>query len=298
MLETPPLPNRSLSTPQAIFKLLRWDKPAGRLILMIPALWAVVLASQGLPPIGLLIIIVVGTFATSAAGCVINDVWDRDIDPHVQRTKQRPLASRRLSVWVGLVVALISLGLAWGLASYLNPLSFWLCVAAVPVIVIYPSAKRFFPIPQLVLSLAWGFAVLISWTAVTGDLELATWLLWAAVVAWTMGFDTVYALADREDDRRLGINSSALFFGNQAPSAIAIFYGLTLIFLGILGWMRGLGWGYGLTLLISAYFWLKQVLQLRYPQLPLQQYGEFFRENVWLGFLILAGMLSACVWGT
>ncbi|WP_322878056.1 4-hydroxybenzoate solanesyltransferase [Pseudocalidococcus azoricus] len=294
MLDTSPAPTKPSSTWAAIFKLLRWDKPAGRLILMIPALWAAVLASRGLPPLGLVLIIVIGTFATSGAGCVVNDLWDRDIDPHVQRTKQRPLASRRLSVLVGLVVAAVAFGLAWGVALYLNPLSFWLAVAAVPVIIGYPLAKRVFPVPQLVLSLAWGFAVLISWAAVTGTLEIATGLLWAAVVAWTMGFDTVYALADREDDRRLGINSSALFFGSQAPNAIAGFYGLTVLFLGILGWTRGLGWGFGLTLAIATYFWLKQYLQLRYPQLPAQRYGEFFSENVWIGFLLLAGMFSAC----
>ncbi len=298
MLDLTPAPPKPLSTPQALIKLLRWDKPSGRLILMIPALWAVVLASRGLPPFGLLIIIVLGTLATSAAGCVVNDLWDRNIDPHVQRTKQRPLASRRLSVVVGLIVALVSFGLAWGLAAYLNPLSFSLCVLAVPVIICYPLAKRYFPVPQLVLSLAWGFAVLISWSAVTGNLETATWLLWAAVVAWTMGFDTVYALPDREDDRRLGINSSALFFGSKAPLAVAGFYGLTVVLLAGLGWARGLGWGYGLTLAVSAYFWLKQSLQLRYPQLPTARYGQFFSENVWLGFLLLAGMLSACVWGS
>ncbi|MGL4879633.1 MAG: 4-hydroxybenzoate solanesyltransferase, partial [Waterburya sp.] len=198
---------------QTVFRLLRWDKPAGRLILMLPALWAVFLAAKGTPPIPLVGVIILGTLATSAAGCVVNDLWDKDIDPQVARTKSRPLASRALSVKVGIVIFAIALLCAAILAFYLNRLSFILCVLAVPVIVLYPLAKRVFPLPQLVLSIAWGFAVLISWTAVTAKIEPATWLLWGATVAWTLGFDTGYALADREDDLKVGINSSAIFFG-------------------------------------------------------------------------------------
>ncbi|MFB8788709.1 MAG: UbiA family prenyltransferase [Potamolinea sp.] len=152
-----------------IIKLLRWDKPAGRLILMIPALWAVFLAAAGKPPVALVGVIILGTLATSAGGCVVNDLWDRDIDPQVERTRDRPLGSRALSVHIGVVIALIAMGCAAVLAFYLNSFTFWLCVAAVPVIVFYPSAKRVFPVPQLVLSIAWGFAVLISWSAVTAN---------------------------------------------------------------------------------------------------------------------------------
>jgi len=201
-----------LPTWLAIVRLLRWDKPAGRLILMIPALWAVFLAADRMPPVSLVGVIILGTLATSAAGCVVNDLWDRDIDPQVERTRTRPLASRALSVQIGIVVALIAMGCAGVLALYLNPFTFWLCVAAVPVIIFYPTAKRVFAVPQLVLSIAWGFAVLISWSAVTGSLERATWFLWGATVLWTLGFDTVYAMSDREDDQKIGINSSAIFF--------------------------------------------------------------------------------------
>jgi len=186
---------------------------------MVPALWAVVLAGRGTPPWLLVGIIILGSLVTSAAGCVVNDLWDRDIDPQVARTRQRPLASRQLSGQVGLVVAFLAFACAYGLTYFLNPLTFWLSVAAVPVIVFYPLAKRFFPIPQLVLALAWGFAVLISWTAVTAKLEPATWLLWGATVLWTLGFDTIYAMADREDDRRIGIHSSARFFGIAVEGA-------------------------------------------------------------------------------
>ena len=281
---------------QQIIKLLRWDKPAGRLILMIPALWAVFLAANGTPPLPLVIVIILGTLATSAAGCVVNDLWDRDIDPQVARTKTRPLASRVLSVRVGIVILAIALVCAAVLAFYLNRLSFYLCVAAVPVILLYPLAKRVFPVPQLVLSLAWGFAVLISWTAVTANLELATWLLWGATVAWTLGFDTVYALADREDDLKIGVNSSAIFFGKYTPEAIGIFYAITVVLMGYLGYSLALYPIFAISLAIATVGWLWQYLRLRDPNLPRAAYGEIFGQNVWLGFVLLAGMILGSLW--
>ena len=274
---------------QKIIRLLRWDKPAGRLILMIPALWAVFLAAEGKPPLPLVGVIILGTLATSAAGCVINDLWDKDIDPQVARTKTRPLASRALSVKVGLVIFTIALICAAILAFYLNPLSFILCVIAVPFIIFYPLAKRVFPLPQLVLSLAWGFAVLISWTAVTGEIEPATWILWGATVAWTMGFDTGYALSDREDDLKVGINSSAIFFGKYAPEAIALFYVLTAGLMAYLGFTLSLNLAFWLSLVVATIGWAWQYSKLRQPNIPRSVYGKVLGQNVWLGFILLLG---------
>ena len=276
---------------RAIARLLRWDKPAGRLILMIPALWAVVLASHGKPEPLLLGVIILGTLATSAAGCVVNDLWDRNIDPKVKRTRDRPLASRALSVKTGFGVMLVSFACALGLAQYLNPFSFWLCVAAVPFIIFYPAAKRVFPVPQLVLSICWGFAVLICWSAVTRGLEPATWLLWGATLLWTLGFDTVYAMADREDDERVGVKSSARFFGRYAAQAVGLF------FAGSAGLLTGLG----ALLNLNLWFWAALGLailgwayhyQLIRPAKPAGTvYGQVFRQNVWVGFILLAGMI-------
>lgn len=285
----------SVPTWLAIARLLRWDKPAGRLILMVPALWAVFLAAQGTPPIPLVGVIILGTLATSAAGCVINDLWDRDIDPQVERTKERPLASRALSVQVGVVVVLVAMSCAGILALYLNPFTFWLCVAAIPVIVFYPSAKRVFPIPQLVLSIAWGFAVLISWSAVTGNLQPATWFLWAATVTWTLGFDTVYAMSDRDDDQKLGVNSSALFFGDYAPEAVGLFFATTVGFLARLGFVMQLHWGFWIALGVATIGWIWHYTRLRQPDIPKSVYGEIFRQNVWIGFVLLAGMIGGLV---
>ena len=279
------------STLNAIIRLLRWDKPTGRLILMIPALWSVVLAAEGRPPLPLVGVIILGTLATSAAGCVVNDLWDRNIDPHVARTRTRPLAARDLSVQVGFGVLLVALLCAYGLSLYLNALSFWLCVAAVPFILLYPAAKRVFPVPQLVLSLAWGFAVLIPWAAVTGSLTLPAWILWLAVVLWTLGFDTVYAIPDRDDDRRLGVNSAALFLGDYTPQFVGFcFLGTWLL----LVWLRALlllAFPYWLALAAALLVWLRQAYLLSRYKPPLKLYGQIFKQNVQLGFVILGGML-------
>lgn len=275
-----------------IIRLLRWHKPEGRLILMIPALWAVFLAASGKPPLPLVGVIILGTLATSAAGCVVNDLWDRDIDPLVERTRDRPLASRALSVKVGIVVAIVATVCAAILAFYLNPLSFWLCVAAVPVIILYPGAKRVFPVPQLMLSIAWGFGVLISWSAVTQNLEQPTWLLWGATVLWTLAFDTVYAMSDRDDDRLVGVNSSALFFGNYAPVAIGIFFAGTVFLLGWLGVVIQLHSSYWISLALATIAWVWQYIRLRQQDLPNSVYSEMFRQNMWIGFILLAGMIA------
>ncbi|NJO98021.1 MAG: 4-hydroxybenzoate solanesyltransferase [Pleurocapsa sp. CRU_1_2] len=280
---------------QKVIRLLRWDKPAGRLILMIPALWAVVLAAKGTPPLPLVGVIILGTLATSAAGCVVNDLWDKDIDPQVTRTKTRPLASRALSVQVGIVILFIAFACAAVLAFYLNRLSFLLCIAAVPLIIFYPLAKRVFPVPQLVLSLAWGFAVLISWTAVTAQIEASTWLLWGATVAWTLGFDTGYALSDREDDLKLKINSSAIFFGRYTPEAIGFFYAITSSLLALIGFKLALNSAFWLSLALATAGWIWQYLTLRQPYIPRSVYGKVLGQNVWLGFILLAGMILGYV---
>ncbi len=292
MLLTPESNNEPMW--QRILRLLRWNKPEGRLILMIPALWAVFLAASGKPPIALVGVIVLGTLATSAAGCVVNDLWDKDIDPEVERTRLRPLASRALSVKVGIIVAIVAMLCAAVLAFYLNPLSFWLCVASVPVIVLYPGAKRVFPVPQLVLSIAWGFAVLISWSAVTQNISQDTWLLWGATILWTLGFDTLYAMSDREDDKRIGVNSSALFFGDYVSVAVGIFFAGTIGLLGWLGYIEHLHIAFWVSLVIAGLGWAWQCIRIQQKDLPNSAYGEMFRQNVWIGFIVLAGMIAGC----
>lgn len=284
------------STLKKIVRLLRWHKPAGRLILMLPALWATVAAAKTqhqLPPFDLLGVVILGSLATSAAGCVINDLWDRDIDPQVDRTKNRPLADRSLSMQVGIAVLLVAGLCAFLLSTYLNPLSFGLCFAAVPIIAIYPACKRFFPVPQLVLSIAWGFAVLIPWSAVTGGLDRHAWELWTAVIAWTMGFDTIYAMSDRSDDLKVGVKSSALFFGRYVTFAITVFFAIALGCLIWLGWEIQLGYAHYFACLTAGVIWRWQCNRLNQAEIPSDLYQKAFGQNVWIGFIILIGMLPS-----
>jgi 4-hydroxybenzoate polyprenyltransferase len=189
-------------------------------------------------------------------------------------------------------VVLIAAGLcAFWLATYLNPLSFGLCFAAVPVIAIYPACKRFFPVPQLVLSIAWGFAVLIPWSAVTGGLDRYAWQLWIAVIAWTMGFDTIYAMSDREDDLKVGVKSSALFFGRYVTFAIGLFFAIALVCLVYLGWQIGLGYPYYFSCLTAGLIWIWQYNKLNQAEIPNELYQKAFGQNVWIGFIVLIGML-------
>ncbi|MCL1491200.1 MAG: 4-hydroxybenzoate solanesyltransferase [Pseudanabaena sp. Salubria-1] len=286
------------STLKKVVHLLRWHKPAGRLILMLPALWATVAAAKTqhqLPPLDLLGVVILGSLATSAAGCVINDLWDRDIDPQVDRTKNRPLADRSLSIQVGIAVLLVAGLCAFLLSTYLSPLSFGLCFAAVPVIAIYPACKRFFPVPQLVLSIAWGFAVLIPWSAVTGGLDRHAWELWVAVIAWTMGFDTIYAMSDRTDDLKVDINSSALFFGRYVTFAIAVFLAIALGCLLWMGWEIQLGYAHYFACLTAGVIWIWQYNRLNQAEIPSDLYQKAFGQNVWIGFIILAGMLPSAL---
>lgn len=276
---------------------MRWDKPTGRLILMIPALWALFLSADGKPDVLLFVVIVLGSLATSAGGCVVNDLWDRNIDPQVERTSSRPLASRALTVKTAIVIAVVAFLCAIGFALYLNPLSILLCVLASPVIILYPLAKRVFPVPQLVLAIAWGFAVLIPWSAVTRSLGVAAWLLWGATVLWTLGFDTVYAIPDRKYDAQVGVNSSARFFGSNTPQVVGLLFMGTAILLLWLGVHKALGVAYIVTWAIACGLWFTHFRKLRNPRQPAHVYGQIFRENVILGFVLLAGMIIGSLVG-
>ena len=226
-------------------ELVRWHKPSGRLILLIPAGWALWLQPQAPPPAILVGWIVIGGLAVSAAGCIANDLWDRRIDPLVERTRSRPLADGRvrpLTAWVLLLLCLLAaLLVVLALPAANRGLCLALAVAALPPVLLYPSAKRWFPFPQLVLALCWGFAVLIPWAAACGTLEGSPLLFtWLATVSWTFGFDTVYAMADRPDDRQVGVRSSALTLGERAPLAVSLCYGVTAAGLAAAALLRGM----------------------------------------------------------
>ena len=277
--------------------LLRWDKPSGRLILLIPAGWSLFLEGQAPPSLHLLAAIVIGGLAVSGAGCVANDLWDRRIDPQVERTRQRPLASGQIGVPGAVVLLLFCLIAAlavvlWGLPEANRTLCLQLAIAALPPVLLYPSAKRWFAYPQAVLALCWGFAVLIPWAASRGSLQ-GGWpllCLWLATLLWTFGFDTVYAMSDREDDRLVGVRSSALSLGKQAPLAVALCYASAGVLLAIASALQGVQPVFWLIWLVVVLGQLKEALALRQPQLPRSAYGRHFKHQVLLGALLLLGL--------
>ncbi len=285
---------------RAWLELLRWHKPSGRLILLIPAGWALWL-SPGAPPLPPLVgWIVLGGLAVSGAGCVANDLWDRRIDPLVERTRDRPLAAGRVGVPGAVVLLLLCLLAALLVVLALPAASRVLClalaVAALPPILLYPSAKRWFPLPQLVLALCWGFAVLIPWAAATGSLE-GGWplaLTWLAAVAWTFGFDTVYAMSDRDDDRALGVRSSALTLGDRAPIVVACCYGVAAAALALAAVLQGIAVPeFWLLWIVAAAGMLREAGLLRRPHLPRSAYAVHFARQVRLGALLLLALVVA-----
>jgi 4-hydroxybenzoate polyprenyltransferase len=287
-----------MATARALLELLRWHKPSGRLILLIPAGWALWLTPQAPPAPALVGWIVVGGLAVSGAGCIANDLWDRRIDPLVERTRDRPLASGRVSPATALALLLVCLLLALlvvlALPAAGRTTALALAMAALPPVLLYPSAKRWFALPQLVLALCWGFAVLIPWVAASGSLA-GGWpllLIWLATLCWTFGFDTVYAMSDREDDARLGVRSSALSLGAAAPLWVTACYGLTALLLAVAAQLRGIaGPLFWLPWLIASGGMLREALVLRRAHLPRSTYGLHFSHQVQLGALLLLALI-------
>jgi len=282
---------------RALLELLRWHKPSGRLILLIPALWSLWLARAGLPPLPLLGWIVLGALAVSGAGCIANDLWDRRLDPQVERTANRPLASGRVGVSAAVALLLLMLVLALLVVLALPPAHRQLCLllalAALPPVLLYPSAKRWFGYPQAVLALCWGFAVLLPWAAVRGSLAggWPLWLTWGATLLWTFGFDTVYAMADRPDDERVGIRSSARSLGEQAPLVVALCYGATALALAAAAVLSGVSFAFWPLWLLAAVLMQQQAAVLRRPALPAATYGRHFQRQVQLGALLLLALI-------
>jgi 4-hydroxybenzoate polyprenyltransferase len=288
----------AVSTLADLLRLVRWHKPSGRLILLIPAGWALWLNPDAPPPLPLLVLMLVGGLAVSAAGCVANDLWDRRIDPLVERTRDRPLAAGRVRVPAALALLVVCLLLALATVLLLpdsrRALVLALAVAALPPVLLYASAKRWFPYPQLVLALCWGFAVLIPWAAASGSLA-GGWpllLTWLASVLWTFGFDTVYAMSDREDDRAIGVRSSALTLGESAPKVVAVCYALTGLCLAGAARLQGIAAPlFWIPWLVASGGMLREASLLCRPDLPRSAFGRHFVRQVWLGGLLLLAMI-------
>ncbi|MBU3694811.1 MAG: 4-hydroxybenzoate octaprenyltransferase [Rhodocyclaceae bacterium] len=271
-------------------RLVRLDKPVGIWLLLWPTLWGLWVAAGGLPPPGVALIFVLGTVLMRSAGCAINDWADRDFDGHVARTRSRPLASgelpARAALWVAAGLALLAFLLILPL-----PPAVWLW--SVPALLLagsYPFTKRFLAIPQAYLGLAFGFGIPMAFVAVTGDVPAVAWLLLAANVAWTLAYDTEYAMVDRADDLKLGIRTSAITFGRFDVAVIALCYFANLLLLAVAGGLlgRGVWWMAGLVIACGIAVYHLRLIAGRDPAACFRA----FRHNVWYGAAVFAGIAA------
>jgi 4-hydroxybenzoate polyprenyltransferase len=276
--------------------LMRFDRPIGVWLLLWPGWWAITLAAVAegrSPSLTLLLLFALGAVLMRGAGCVINDLWDRDIDSKVARTAARPLASGRVRVRQALLFLAALLGASLLILLQLTPTAIWLGVASLALVVAYPFMKRVTYWPQAFLGLTFNWGALMGWVAVTDGLSWPALLLYLGGLCWTLGYDTIYAYQDREDDALIGIKSSALKLGERPRPWLYGFYGLGLASIAAAalavgaGWLFWLGW---LAALVQA-LWQVATLDLLQPRVCLRR----FQSNRYLGLLIWLGILGAAL---
>lgn len=269
--------------------LMRWDRPIGALLLLWPTLWALWLAGAGQPEQSVVVIFLLGVWIMRSAGCVVNDIADREIDPFVERTRARPLAAGRVALREAVLLAL-GLGLiALLLVFALNRLTVLLALVGAILAASYPFMKRYHHLPQFNLGLAFGWSIPMAYAALTGSVPPQAWALFVANIAWVLVYDTEYAMADREDDLKIGVKSSAILFGARDKRIIAILQAATVLLLAAVGLFNGLGWIYYLALLAGGWLFLYQQYLIRD-----RDRGDCFRaflNNNGFGLMVFCGIL-------
>jgi len=267
---------------------MRIDKPIGTLLLLWPTLWALWIAAEGWPPLHILAIFIVGTFLMRSAGCVINDYADRDFDGHVERTRNRPLATGAVSPGEALALAAGLSAAAFVLVLPLNTLTILLSVPALLLAGSYPFTKRFFAIPQAYLGIAFGFGIPMAFAAVTGTVPATGWLMLLANLFWAVAYDTEYAMVDRPDDLKIGIKTSAITFGRHDVLAVMLCYAAAFVLLAVVGVLAGLGFAWYLGLLVAC-----AIAGYHYTLIRARDRADCFkafRHNNWVGGAIFAGL--------
>jgi len=269
--------------------LIRWNRPAGWLLLLWPSLSALWLAAGGFPGWHLVLVFTLGTILMRSAGCCINDVADRDFDRHVKRTAQRPVTSGAVSVREALVVGAVLALAAFGLVLTTNEHAVAWSFAALAVSLAYPYAKRFVSMPQAVLGVAFSFGIPMAYAAVQADIPLQAWVLLVGNLFWVLAYDTEYAMVDRDDDLRIGMKTSAITLGRWDVPAVLSFY---VIHLAIWSWViaplvHGWGWWLGVAAALVQVVWHATLIHDR------TRNGCFkaFRMNHWVGFSLFCGMV-------
>ena len=281
--------NAVLARLDAYERLVRLDKPIGILLLLWPTLWALWLAVRGLPQPWVLWLFVLGTIVTRSAGCAVNDLADRKFDSEVKRTRERPLAAGVIRPWEAVAIAVV-LGLAaFAIVVQFNRLTIILSFVAVAIAVVYPFLKRFFWMPQAWLGVAFGFGIPMAFAAETATLPPLAWALLAANIAWTVAYDTEYAMVDRDDDVRIGMRTSAILFGRYDVAIVMACYTLFVAIMASIGFWQGYGPFYfaGITAAAAIAWYHYRLIRTRTRE------GCFkaFLHNNWLGAAVFAGIV-------
>jgi 4-hydroxybenzoate polyprenyltransferase len=272
----------------ALLQLIRFDRPIGTLLLLWPTLWALWLAAKGVPDYHLLAIFIAGTFLTRSAGCIVNDLADRDLDGAVARTKARPLVTGAVTVVEAITLFVGLLLVALVLVLFTNKLTIMLSLIAVVLASSYPFMKRYTHLPQLVLGAAFSWGIPMAFAAQRDTLPPAMWLIYFGNLLWTTAYDTAYAMVDREDDLKVGIKSSAILFGQYDRVMIAILQMASLLCLYLAGLAFDLGIYYNTSLIVAAvlFGYQQYLIRDRHPEACLKA----FLHNNWVGMVIFAGV--------
>lgn len=276
-------------------RLARFDRPIGTWLLLWPALWALWIAGAGKPHQKILIVFALGVIVMRAAGCVINDFADRDIDPHVKRTRERPLAARRVTPIEALVLFVVLSAAALWLVTRLNTFTVKLAVVGAALTVSYPLVKRFFPLPQLYLGISFGgWSVPMAFAAQRDSLPRIAWVLYFAAVIWAVAYDTIYAMVDREDDLTIGVRSSAILFADMDRFLIGVLQAMMLFALVLAGKDMNFGGWYYAGLVTAGLLFLYQqwLIRAREPGACLRA----FLNNNYVGMAIFIGVLLQYVY--
>ena len=272
-------------------RLMRLDKPIGTLLLLWPTLWAVWIAAEGEPHWAVVGIFTLGTLLMRSAGCVINDVWDARFDARVERTRHRPLAAGEIGRREALMLAALLALLAFGLVLVFNRLTIALSVVALFLAATYPLTKRFLALPQAYLGIAFGFGIPMAFAAQLNALPATAWWLLAANIFWAIGYDTEYAMVDRDDDVKIGIRTAAITLGRYDVAGVMVCYAATLAVLAYVGVRERLACPYYAGLAVAAAMTAYHYSLIR----GRSREGCFkaFRHNNWVGAAIFAGIVAA-----
>ena len=277
----------------AYIRLMRLDKPIGSLLLLWPTYWALFLSADGWPDLNILFIFTLGVFIMRTAGCVINDFADRKIDKHIVRTQQRPLATGEISSNSALVLFGLLLLIALGLVLQTNILTIKLSLIAVLLATLYPFTKRWTNLPQLVLGAAFGMSVPMAFSAQTGVVPLTAWLVFIATLVWTLIYDTFYAMADRDEDLKIGVKSTAILFAKYDQIIITLLQILLIIVLILIGNVFDLGLIYDFSLVIISFFMIYHQFLLKKRQK--EEYFKAFLNNNFIGMTAFLGIFLSVI---